>query len=71
MSTRPPTTGTRGASTLTTAGFGNPIVSTAEAGGSLLLSVVAVVAPLLALALVVVFLAVVGSRLARWRSKTA
>ncbi|MCP4201920.1 MAG: DUF4126 domain-containing protein [bacterium] len=65
------TTGTRGASTLTTAGFGNPIVSTAEAGGSLVLSLLAVIAPLAAVGLVVVFLAFVTSRLAGRRRKPA
>lgn len=58
------TTGTRGVSTLTTAGFGNPIVSTAETGGSLVLSIAAIIAPLVALGLVIVFLAFVTSRLA-------
>lgn len=65
------TTGTRGVSTLTTAGFGNPVVSTAEAGGSLVLSLLAIVAPLVALGLVIVFLAFVTSRFAGRRRKTA
>lgn len=65
------TTGTRGVSTLTTAGFGNPVVSTAEAGGSVLLSILAILAPLVALGAVVVFLAFVTSRFAGWRRKTA
>ncbi len=38
----------RGASSLLTAGFGNPVVSTAEAGGAALLSVLAVAVPVLA-----------------------
>lgn len=42
----------RQASALTTAGLGNPIVSTAELGGSLLLSIFAILLPFLALALV-------------------
>ncbi|MFQ5528011.1 MAG: DUF4126 domain-containing protein [Thermoanaerobaculia bacterium] len=61
------TAGTRGASLVTTAGFGNPIVSTVETGGSIALSVLAIVAPLFAVGLVVVFLAFVTSRLARRR----
>ncbi|HEV7517086.1 MAG TPA: DUF4126 domain-containing protein [Thermoanaerobaculia bacterium] len=47
------TTAARGVSTLTTGGLGNPIVSTVEAGGSALLSVLAIaVPPLTVLALV-------------------
>ncbi len=65
------TTGTRGFSMLTTAGFGNPIVSTAEAGGSLVLSLLAIVAPLVAIAVVILFLAFVTSRLAGRRRRTA
>lgn len=57
------TTGTRGASLVTTAGFGNPFVSSAETGGSIVLSVLAVVAPLLAVGLVVLFMVFVSSRL--------
>ncbi len=55
------TTMVRGASTVTTAGFANFIVSTLELGGSFLMAVLAVVVPLVALALVVV-LAVVSLR---------
>lgn len=40
-------------STVTTAGLGNPIVATAELGGSLLLSLLALLLPVLALALLV------------------
>ena len=47
------TVGTRKASLLTTGGLGNPIVSTAELGGSLGLAVLAIAVPLLAFALVV------------------
>lgn len=38
----------RGTSTVTTAGFGNPIVSTAELGGSVLISLLAILLPALA-----------------------
>lgn len=50
----------RGASTATTGGLGNPAVSTAEAGGSVLVSVIAIAMPVLgALAVIaLVFLAV-------------
>ncbi len=61
------TSGTRGLSSLTTAGLGNPVVSTVEAGGSLLYTLVALVAPIAAAVLVFVLLAWAGSRLARRR----
>ena len=44
------TTGLRHLSTFTTMGLGNPVVATAEAGGSLALTLLAVVAPLMAAA---------------------
>jgi hypothetical protein len=47
------TVGTRKASLLATGGLGNPIVATAELGGSILLAVLAIALPLLAFALVV------------------
>ncbi len=47
---------TRGFSLIATAGFGNPVVSTLEAGGAVLLSLVAVFVPLAALALVALLL---------------
>lgn len=43
-------------STFTTGGLGNPVVATAEAGGSLLLAVLAVTLPILAAILVVALL---------------
>lgn len=49
----------RAKSTLLTAGFGNAALATAELGGSLLLSIVALAAPLIALLLVVLLLALV------------
>lgn len=45
----------RAKSTATTGGLGNPVVATGELGGSLLLAVLAIVAPVAALALVVLF----------------
>jgi len=45
---------TRIVSTTTTGGIGNPVVSTAEAGGSITLSVLAVVIPFVAVIIVVV-----------------
>jgi hypothetical protein len=50
------TVSVRGTSTLSTAGAANPVVSTVEAAGSLLTSVLAVVWPVLALAVVVLVL---------------
>jgi hypothetical protein len=46
----------RAKSTVLTGGIGNPIIATAELGGSLLLSLLALAAPLIALLVVVVFL---------------
>ena len=46
------TVGARKVSLLTTGGLGNPVVATAELGGSVLLAVLAVALPLLAFALV-------------------
>lgn len=59
------TTVLRGASTMFTAGFGNPLVSTAEAGGAVGLSALAIVLPLLALFVVLTLVLVVGARTAR------
>lgn len=52
------TTITRIASTATTGGLGNPVVSTVEAGGSLLMSILAIAVPVLAViaaAVIIVF----------------
>jgi hypothetical protein len=46
----------RAKSTVLTAGVGNPVIATAELGGSLLVSLLALAAPLLALLVVIVFL---------------
>jgi Domain of unknown function (DUF4126) len=60
----------RAQSTLTTGGVGNAVVSTSELGGALLISLLALLAPLAALALVVAFcwLAV---RFVRWLVRRA
>jgi Domain of unknown function (DUF4126) len=55
----------RAKSTLFTGGLGNATVSTSEAGGALLVSLLALLAPLAALALVVVF-CWFGIRFMRW-----
>jgi hypothetical protein len=54
---------TRAASTATTGGAGNPIVSTAEAGTSLLLTILAIVLPILAAALVLLAVVWVARKL--------
>ena len=59
------TVATRALSGVTTAGVGNPVVSTLEWIGSLLVSILAVLLPILALILVVVLLAFVARRLVR------
>ena len=46
----------RAKSTILTGGIGNPVIATAELGGSLLLSLLALAAPLIALLVVAVFL---------------
>ncbi len=46
----------RAKSTVFTGGLGNPVIATTELGGSLLVSILAIVAPLIALLLVVLFL---------------
>ena len=46
----------RAKSTVLTAGVGNPVIATAELGGSLLVSLLALAAPLIALLVVIVFL---------------
>ena len=61
------TTLLRGASTMMTAGIGNPVVSTGEAGAAAGLSLLAVAMPLLALAAVLLLLAVVSVRILRRR----
>jgi uncharacterized protein DUF4126 len=53
----------RGLSTLTTGGLGNPVVSTVEAGGSALLSVLAVTVPALSVLALGILLFFAGRRL--------
>ena len=48
----------RAHSTVLTGGLGNPVIATAELGGALLISVLALVAPAAAVALVILFLLV-------------
>src|SRR6516164_2549743 len=58
------TTAVRAKSTILTAGVGNVVVSTAELGGALLVSLLALAAPLVALA-VVIFVLWLATRLIR------
>jgi hypothetical protein len=50
------TTIVRAKSTILTGGVGNPVISTVELGGALLVSILALAAPLAALAVVILFL---------------
>lgn len=58
---------TRLASTTSTAGLGNPVVSTAELGGAAMLSIFGVLFPVLAICIVVIFF-VIGVKKLRERS---
>jgi hypothetical protein len=58
----------RGASTAGTFGLANPVFATAELGGSILTSVLAVLAPVLTVTLVVVALLIAGRKVYQWRS---
>lgn len=60
------TTITRIASTATTGGLGNPIVSTVEAGGSLLMSVLAIAVPVLAVIGAAVIIIFAGRKIYSW-----
>jgi hypothetical protein len=59
------TVATRGASTVTTAGLANPLVATAELGAATVTSLLAIVAPVLAVTLLAGCLFVVGRKLFR------
>lgn len=60
---------TRLASTATTGGMGNPVVSTAEAGGSIVLSILAIAFPVLAAILVVVIIFFAFRKIYGWLSR--
>ncbi len=62
---------TRAASTVTTAGLANPVISAAESAGSAVLAVLAVIAPFVAAAAVVVVLGFVGWAGYRWYQRRA
>jgi hypothetical protein len=58
----------RGLSLTHTGGIGNPIVATAELGGSIVTAIAAVIAPFFAIALVFVVLGIAGYKLLRRRN---
>jgi hypothetical protein len=60
----------RAKSTALTGGLGNPVVATAELGGALLLSALALIAPFIALAAVAAFLWLAVRTVRRLRSRT-
>jgi hypothetical protein len=60
---------TRALSSATTGGVGNPAVSTGEAAGSILLSILAIVVPLIAAALVALLFVWVFRLALRWRNR--
>ncbi len=59
------TVGVRAVSSLTTGGLGNPGVATIEAGGAMGLALLAIALPLVSLALVVLFVVLVGRAIVR------
>ncbi len=63
------TTAIRHTSTLTTGGLANPLVSTAEAGGSFAFAILAIVLPVIAFALVVLLLVLLARKLLAWLSR--
>ncbi|TDI90115.1 MAG: DUF4126 domain-containing protein [Candidatus Dadabacteria bacterium] len=60
---------TRIVSTATTGGLGNPIVSTAEAGGSIILSILALTLPVVAVIVVVVIIFFASRKIYRWLAR--
>ena len=63
------TVATRAVSTVTTAGLGNPVVSTVEATAATGLSIIAIVLPLLAIVLVVLLMSWLGRLVFRRRRR--
>ena len=60
---------TRIASTATTGGLGNPVVSTAEAGGSIIMSILAITLPIVAVIAVVVIIFFAFRKIYGWLSR--
>ena len=61
----------RGLSLSGTGGLANPLIATAELGGSILTAIAAVIAPFFALGLIVLVLGIAGYKLLRRRSASA
>ncbi len=61
----------RGLSLTGTGGVANPIVATAELGGSILTAIAAIVAPFLAIGLIVLLMGIAGYKLVRRRTAKA
>ena len=61
------TTAIRHASTLTTGGLANPLVSTVEAAGSFVLATLAVIVPLVAIGFTLVLFIYAGRKILAWR----
>lgn len=59
----------RGASTLTTGGLSNPLFATAELAGSVVTSVISLVAPLVTIVLVAIVVVLLTSKLARLHAR--
>ena len=59
----------RGASTLTTGGLGNPLFATAELAGSIVTSVLSLVAPLGTILLIIVIALVLSRKLFRLKHR--
>jgi len=64
------TTLLRAKSTVMTAGLGNPVLATLELGGALVLSLLALLAPLVALALIILFCWLVARKARRAMNRT-
>ncbi|CAM2006357.1 DUF4126 domain-containing protein [Acanthopleuribacter pedis] len=62
---------TRQISTLTTGGLGNPVIATAELGGSIVMTVLAILFPVLAMAALLVLAVLTFRAFGRWRAKKA
>jgi hypothetical protein len=60
----------RGASTLTTGGLSNPLFATAELAGSVVTSILSLVAPLVTILLIGLVVILVGRRIARVRTRS-
>lgn len=58
----------RGVSTLFTGGLGNPVFATVESGSSIVLSILAVMLPLVAITLVIGFAVLAFVLISRWRA---